>query len=51
MGAVRGICAHIPDKNYQYVVLDNAKDVIDEAGRMMQVRDLERECSVRMVRE
>ncbi|KAL5257851.1 hypothetical protein ACHWQZ_G012707 [Mnemiopsis leidyi] len=36
IGAVRGICACTDDRNDQNVVIDNAKDVLDEAQRMME---------------
>lgn len=36
ISAVRGICACTDDRNDQNVVIDNAKDVLDEAGRMME---------------
>ena len=32
VAAVRGICACTADRNDQNVVIDNAKDVLDEAG-------------------
>ena len=33
---MRGICACTDDRNDQNVVIDNAKDVLDEAQRMME---------------
>ena len=35
INAVRGICACTDDQNDQNVVIDNAKDVLDEAEQMM----------------